>query len=442
MPHFDLVLLNGEAMVPTNKGLFLQTLNIGVKDGKIAAMTSSAITGTEVLECKGLTILPGVIDSQVHFREPGLTQKEDLETGTKGALLGGVTSIFEMPNTVPATTTAPLFQDKVQMAKGRAWSNFAFYIGGSPENISELSKLETLQGCPGIKVFMGSSTGSLLIEDDEHLEKLFASGKRRVILHSEDEPLLRERKKIALEAKHPRAHSDWRSVETAVKSTTRLLGLSEKTNRPVHVLHVTTAEETELLAKAKRLATCEVTPQHLTLSAPECYERLGTYAQMNPPIREERHREALWLALSRGVFDVIGSDHAPHTHEEKRRPYPESPSGMPGVQTLLPIMLNHVNEGRLSLNRLAELVCENPRRVFGCVTKGRIEVGLDADFTIVDLKKKDSIKNSEMACRSGWTPFEGMKIQGWPIHAVVGGNISLRDRKVQGSPLGTLIDFK
>ncbi len=442
MPNFDLVLKNGEVMVPTPQGLFLQNLNVGVRAGKIAAISASELQGSQVLDCKGLTVLPGVIDSQVHFREPGLTQKEDLETGTKGALLGGVTSIFEMPNTVPATTTEPLFQQKIQMATGRAWSNFGFYIGGSPENIPELAKLERLPGCPGIKVFMGSSTGSLLIEDDEHLEKLFVAGKRRVILHSEDEPLLRERKKIAIEAKHPRAHPDWRNVESAVKSTTRLLRLSEKTNRPVHVLHVTTMEETELLAKAKRLATCEVTPQHLTLSAPECYERLGTYAQMNPPIREARHREALWLALSRGVFDVIGSDHAPHTHQEKARPYPESPSGMPGVQTLLPIMLNHVHEGRLSLNRLAELVCENPRRVFGCATKGRIEIGLDADFTVVDLKKIDTIKNSEMACRSGWSPFDGMKIQGWPIHAVVGGNISLRDRQVQGTAMGTQIDFQ
>lgn len=441
MPNFDLVIKSENVVVPGPQGLTTKSLNIGVQNGKIAAISASELTGTEVLDARGLTVMPGVIDSQVHFREPGLTQKEDLETGTKGALLGGVTAVFEMPNTVPATTTEALFQQKLDLAKNRAWTNYGFYIGGSPENISELSKLEVLPGCPGIKVFMGSSTGTLLIEDDEHLERLFASGRRRVILHSEDEPLLRERKKIAIEARHPKAHPEWRNVETALRSTLRLLRLSEKTGRPVHVLHVTTAEETELLAKSKKLATCEVTPQHLTLASPDCYERLGTYAQMNPPIREARHREALWKALQSGVFDVIGSDHAPHTKEEKARPYPESPSGMPGVQTLLPIMLNHVHEGRLSLLRLAELVCENPRRVFGCVSKGRIEVGLDADFTIVDLKKTDTIKHSEMACRSGWTPFDGMKITGWPIHAIVGGKISLRDRKVTGAPAGTPVSF-
>lgn len=441
MPNFDLVIKSKQVVVPGPQGLQVQELSIGIQNGKIAALSSDALTGTEVLDATNLTVLPGVIDSQVHFREPGLTQKEDLETGTKGALLGGVTAVFEMPNTIPATTTRELFQQKLDLAHGRAWTNYGFYIGGSPENIDRLSELEKLPGCPGIKVFMGSSTGTLLIEDDEHLEKLFASGRRRVILHSEDEPLLRERKKIAIEAKNPKAHPDWRSVETAVRSTTRLLRLSEKTGRPVHVLHVTTAEETELLAKAKKLATCEVTPQHLTLAAPECYERLGTFAQMNPPIREARHREALWKALNAGVFDVIGSDHAPHTKEEKARPYPESPSGMPGVQTLLPLMLNHVNEGRLSLLKLAELVCENPRRVFGCVDKGRIEVGRDADLTIVDLKKTDMIKHADMACRSGWTPFDGMKITGWPIHVVVGGRISLRDRKVQGRPSGTPVSF-
>lgn len=442
MSHYDLVLKSGEVMVPTTQGLKLRSANIGINAGKIAAISSENLDGTQVLDCHGLTVFPGVIDSQVHFREPGLTQKEDLETGTRGALLGGVTSVFEMPNTIPATTTEPLYNQKIEMATGRAWTNFGFYIGGSPENIPELAKLEKLPGCPGIKVFMGSSTGTLLIEDDEHLERLFRSGQRRVILHSEDEPLLRERKHIAVEAKHPKAHPEWRNVETAVRSTTRLLRISERTGRPVHVLHVTTAEETELLAKHKHHATCEVTPQHLTLAAPECYERLGTYAQMNPPIRDERHRDALWEALSRGVFDVIGSDHAPHTKEEKSRPYPESPSGMPGVQTLLPIMLNHVHEGRLSLNRLAELVCENPRRVFGCISKGRIEVGLDADFTIIDLKLKDTIKNSEMACRSGWTPFDGMKITGWPVHAIVGGQISLRDRSLVGKAQGTRVLFE
>lgn len=441
MPHFDLVVHSDQVYASVDGKPKAQDLYVGIQGGRITAISSSKIDGEQNLECKGLQVLPGVIDSQVHFREPGLTHKEDIESGTKGALLGGVTSIFEMPNTIPATTTEQAFQNKILRAQETAWVNFGFFLGGSPENADLIGNLERLPGCPGIKVFMGSSTGSLLIEDDQHLERLLRSGSRRVIVHSEDEPLLRERKKIAIEAKHPRAHNHWRNVESAVKSTERLLRLSRKTGRPVHVLHVTTADEVSILGKNKDISTCEVTPQHLTLSAPECYERLGTLAQMNPPIREESHREALWKGLTAGVFDVIGSDHAPHTLEEKRRPYPESPSGMPGVQTLLPIMLNHVNEGRLSLHRLLELVCENPRRVFGCQTKGRIEVGTDADLTVIDLQLTDKIRNSDTASKCGWTPFDEMKIKGWPIHSVIAGRIALKDRKPFGRSKGFPVLF-
>ncbi len=448
MKTFDLVLNNGELFTHKtssndgrNKTFVQQKVNIGISGGKIAEITTSPINGHEQINLEGLQVLPGIIDSQVHMREPGMTHKEDLDTGTRAAALGGVTSVFEMPNTVPATTTQAALEEKFKRAHGRAWVNYAFFIGGSPENVEQLASLELLPGCPGIKIFMGSSTGSLLVEDDTTLEKIFRAGRRRVILHSEDEYRLRERKHLAIESKNPITHPIWRDELTALRSTERLLRLARLTGRKVHVLHVTTAEEMQLLAKNKDIASVEVLPQHLTLAAPECYERLGTLAQQNPPIRGQRHQDALWNAIASGVVDIIGSDHAPHTLEEKAKEYPGSPSGVPGVQTLLPVMLTHVAQGKLSLERLLELVCENPRWVFGCQQKGRIEVGLDADFTIVDLKKQNTITNKWIASRCGWTPFDGMATTGWPVMTVVGGSVVMRDDQLIGSPLGKPVQF-
>lgn len=453
---FDVVLQNASAVLPsgsldnpqfdsfstTAQPLVQVDVHIGIKDGKIAAISKTELTGNEVIDCKGLAVLPGVIDSQVHFREPGMTQKEDLESGTRAAALGGVTSIFEMPNTAPATTTQELFEDKLKRAKDRAWTNYAFYIGGSPENVDQLARLEKLPGCSGIKVFMGSSTGTLLVEDDTTLEKIFRAGTRRVILHSEDEPRLRERRHIAVDSADVRNHHVWRDVETAVKSTRRLLKLARKTGRPVHVLHISTAEELEILKDEKDIASVEALPQHLTLAAPECYERLGTKAQQNPPIREDRHRQALWKAINSHVVDVMGSDHAPHTLEEKARPYPQSPSGMPMVQTMVPIMLNHISKGRLSLFRFVELVGEGPRRIFGCTSKGRIAVGLDADFTIVDLNRQETITNDWIQSRSAWTPFDGEKVTGWPVLSLIAGKVLLRDGKLMGQAQGRPVLFE
>lgn len=438
---YDLVLEQAQIMTFSDHGLIQETAHIGVQNGVIQAVSSQPLTGRTSVNMRGLTVLPGIIDSQVHFREPGMTHKEDLESGTRAAALGGVTSIFEMPNTIPATTTLDLFQDKLKRAQGRAWVNYGFFIGGSPENIAQLAELEAQPGCSGIKVFMGSSTGTLLVEDDETLEKIFRAGRRRVILHSEDERRLRDRKHIATDSQDVHQHHVWRDVETAFQSTTRLLKIAEKTGRPVHVLHVSTAEEMALLARAKHLATVEVLPQHLTLFAPDCYDRLGNYAQQNPPIREKRHLDAIWKALNDGIVDVMGSDHAPHTREEKDRPYPTSPSGMPGVQTMVPIMLNHVNDGKLSLEKFIQLVCENPRWVFGCKKKGRIAVGQDADFTVVDLKKQRVIENSWIVSKCGWTPYDGMKTTGWPVHTIVGGEFVVRDSVLVGKQNGKPVTF-
>jgi len=424
-------------------------IHVGVKDGKITELTDKNLPAQQIIDAKGLHLLPGVIDSQVHFREPGMVHKEDLSTGTRGAALGGVTSIFEMPNTQPPTTTAEAFADKMKRASEKAWVNYAFYVGGTADNVDQLATLEKLPGCSGVKIFMGSSTGTLLVDDETVLENIFLKGSRRLIFHSEDEKRLKERKHIATDSHDVRNHPVWRDEQTALISTEKLLRLSEKTKRPVHVLHVTTLQEMELLRKTKAKlnaaelgrVTVEVLPQHLTLFAPDCYERLGTKAQQNPPIRSKEHQDALWKAVLDGTVDVLGSDHAPHTLEEKAKIYPDSPSGMPMVQTLVPIMLNHINNGKLSLERFVELVCENPRRVFGCHSKGRIALGLDADFTLIDLSAQRTIENKWIASRSGWTPFDGMKVKGWPIATIIGGQLVMQDNHILGTPQGGPISF-
>jgi dihydroorotase len=443
---FDLIIQDAICLLPDPTGqgqLIEQQAHIGIRDGKIAEIsTTLSGPGLKMVSAKGLHALPGVIDSQVHFREPGLTHKEDLETGTRGAILGGVTSIFEMPNTNPATTTKELFEDKLNLAKNRAHCNYAFFIGAAHDNAGNLADLETLHHCSGIKIFMGSSTGNLLVEDDESLEKILAQGHRRVIVHSEDEMRLRERKHIATEKTDVHFHHVWRDTETAVRSTERLLKLARKTGRKIHVLHVSTGDEMNLLMKNKDIASVEVLPQHLTLFAPDCYDRLGTLAQQNPPIREKHHLERIWKAVQDGTVDIIGSDHAPHTKEEKARTYPASPSGVPGVQTLVPIMLNHVNAGKLSLKRFTEMVTENPRRIFGVKNKGRLQVGFDADVTLIDLKKQNTISNSWIASRAGWTPFDCMKVTGWPTHTIVGGNIVMENDVVVKPHSGQPVDFE
>ena len=395
--------------------------DIGVSAGRTAAIGDlRAASAGEEIDAAGLHLLPGVIDTQVHFREPGATHKEDLESGSRAAVMGGVTAVFEMPNTNPLTTDAAAIADKVARAAGRMWCDFAFYVGATPENAVDLPALEHLPGCCGVKVFMGSSTGSLLVADDAALERVLRHGTRRVAIHAEDEARLIARCELAA-AGGVENHPVWRDVETALKATGRVLALARKTGRPVHVLHVTTGEEMALLARNKDIASVEATPQHLTLAAPDCYARLGSRAQMNPPIRGEAQRAALWAALGQGVVDVIGSDHAPHGLDEKARDYPQSPSGMPGVQTLLPVMLNHVAEGRLSLEHLVDLTSASAARLFGLAGKGRLAVGHDADYTLVDLKPRRVIEDRWIESKCGWTPFDGMAVTGWPVGTIIRG---------------------
>ena len=436
---YDLILKGGIVVTPNGR----EQTDIGVRDGRIVALggLAAASAGAEI-DVAGLHVLPGVIDTQVHFREPGLEHKEDLATGTAAAAMGGVVAVFEMPNTKPGTTTDAELLDKLKRAEGRTWTDHAFFLGAAADNIDHLAQWERLPGCAGIKVFMGSSTGNLLVSDDETLARVLAQGFRRVAVHCEDEYRLIERKHIADEAGHPRAHHVWRDAETALRATRRLVALAEAAKRRVHVLHVTTAEEMAYLAGHKDLVTVETTPQHLTLTAPECYERLGTYAQMNPPIREAHHRDGLWRAINDGTVDVLGSDHAPHTREEKDKPYPQSPSGMTGVQTLVPLMLDHVNAGRLSLERFVDLTSAGPARIYNLAGKGRIALGYDADFTLVDMKAERVITNQWIVSRCGWTPFDGTRVTGWPVGTIVRGNPVMMDGQLVGDPVGKPVRFQ
>ncbi len=444
MSHFDLILKNARTTTYSEKNQSMETeiLNIAIQNQKIISLTAtSADTADQIIDVHGLDVLPGIIDSQVHFREPGMTHKEDLESGTRAALMGGVTSVFEMPNTNPSTTTKEQFQEKLNLAKNRAHCNYAFFMGGGSDNFEHLNELENLDHCSGIKVFLGSSFGNLLVNDDTVFKNILKNGKRRVIIHSEDEARLISRKYIATEAAHPRAHHIWRDEESALISTKKSIAFATEFNRPVHILHVSSSEEMQFLKNHKDITTVEMLPQYLTLSAPECYERLGTYAQQNPPIRDQRHMEFLWRAMHDGTVDVIGSDHAPHTIEEKNKPYPQSPSGVPGVQTLIPIMLDHVNKNNLSLKQFVQMTTENPRRIFGVKNKGRIEIGFDADFTIVDMNRTEEIKTSWLQSKVGWSPFTGMNVKGWPVMTILNGKVCMRDSEILIRNSGQAIHF-
>ncbi len=414
---FDILLKGGTVVDHTGES----TRDIGINGGKISQIGDlSRASSGETIDAKGLHILPGVIDTQVHFREPGLTHKEDLETGSRSAVMGGVTAVFEMPNTDPLTISEQAFTAKVKAGRHRMHCDFAFFIGGTRDNVADLPELERTPGCAGVKVFIGSSTGALLVEDDESLRRIFNVIRRRAAFHAEDEYRLNERKHLRVEG-DPRSHPVWRDETAALMATQRLVKLAHETGKRIHILHISTKQEIAFLRDHKDVASCEATPHHLTLAAPECYERLGSRAQMNPPVRSADHREGIWYGIEQGIIDVLGSDHAPHTLEEKAKTYPASPSGMTGVQTLVPLMLDHVNAGRLSLQRFVDLTSAGPARLFNIACKGRIAAGYDADLTVVDLKRSETITDEWVASRAGWTPYHGVRVTGWPVGTFVRG---------------------
>jgi dihydroorotase len=353
--------------------------------------------------------------------------------------MGGVTAVFEMPNTRPATTSEAALADKVRRATGRMHCDFAFWIGGTHENTPDLPELERLPAAAGVKVFMGSSTGDLLVDDDAGVAAILSRLSRRAAFHSEDEPRLKERQGLRV-AGDPSSHPIWRDEMAALTSTRRLVAIARRTGAQIHILHVSTAEEIDFLAEHKDVASVELTPHHLTLTDVD-YARLGTLIQMNPPVRGTRHRDRLWSGLSEGIADILGSDHAPHTLEEKAAPYPQSPSGMTGVQTLLPIMLDHAAAGRLSLERLVDMTSAGPARLFGIVGKGRLAVGYDADLSVVDLKRRQTIRNEWIASKAGWTPYDRREVTGWPVGTIIRGRKVMWEGELTGAASGQPVRF-
>ena len=431
---FSLIIKNGLCFINGK----LTKKDIGLSGKKILRIGKIDPNGAKIYDATNKVILPGIIDTQVHFREPGSTDSEDLESGSRAAILGGVTSLFEMPNTNPPTSNLVEFEKKLQAAKNRMHCNYAFYFGATPNNTDLLAKLRNVKGCCGVKLFAGSSTGNLLVDKEEDIEKVISSSDRIVSIHSEDEDIINLRKKF-IKKGDVHSHPEWRNVECAMSSTRRVVKIAERYNKRIHVLHVTTKEEVDFLAMHKKNVTFETTPQHLTLYAPDCYDKLGTYAQMNPPLRTKDHYDRLWVAIKNNTVDVLGSDHAPHLKINKEKEYPNTPSGMPGVQTIFPVMIDHVNNGKLSLSQLMNLMCENPCKIFGIKNKGYIKENFDADLTVVDMNKEVTIKNEMIASKCGWTPFHNYKVKGFPVGTIVNGNLVMVEGKIliesKGKPL-------
>ena len=428
MSSFDLILKNGTVFTPEAT----EITDVAVKDGKIVDF-GSFDNAEEIIDCTNLFVFPGLIDTQCHFREPGGEHKETLETGTLSAALGGVTGIFEMPNTNPLTITPEAMEFKLKKAHETSYVDFAFYFGGTAEYAEHLSDWENIDGVCGIKIFMGASNGDLLSATDEEIDAIVANGKRVIAVHAEDESIMNENKVTILgDSNDVAMHYKWRSEESCLNATKRIVTIAKKYSRKVHILHITTAQEMAFLKANKDIASAEVLANHLTLHAPDCYDMFGTLAQQNPPIREKHHQDALWAAVADGTVDIVASDHAPHTLDEKSGTYPNTPSGTPGVQTLIPIMLNHVHEGRLSYERLVDLMAYGPYRIHKIKNKCLIRKGFNADFTVVDPKAEHIISNAEQASKSGWTPYDGKKVVGFPTMTIIGGKTIMRDGEIIG----------
>jgi len=432
----DLIIKNGSSYIDDD----LKIQDIGIKNNKIVDIGKIEAQSKDVFDAKGLVVLPGCIDTQVHFREPGSTDSEDLNSGSRAAVAGGITSVFEMPNTNPPTSNKIEFIKKLNLAKNRMYCNYAFYFGATPDNHDELAKLNDLEGCCGIKLFAGSSTGSLLVQHEKDIENIFKNCSKIVSVHSEDEEILNMRKKLIKEG-DVKSHPLWRNEDCATSSTRRIVKIAERYKKKAHILHISTKEEIDFLSQHKGNVSFEVTPQHLTMFAPDCYDKLDTYAQMNPPIRDKSHYDRLWYGIKNNIVDIIGSDHAPHLKEKKEKSYPNSPSGMPGVQTLVPVMLNHINDGKLTIKQFVNLVCENPTKIFGIKNKGFLKKDFDADITVVDMKKKIVIDNKNIESKCKWSPFHKMELKGTPVLTIVNGLIKMKYGKILGDPKGKPLNF-
>ena len=420
-------------------GQGLEEVAVGMKDGTISSVGAER-PARETIDAQGKWVLPGLIDTQVHFREPGLTHKETIGTGSAAAVAGGVTTFFEMPNTKPNTIGPEELDEKLGIAAATSRANYAFFIGAARENLDRLAELEMLAGCAGIKIFMGSSTGSLLLDDGDDLVAALQNGRRRVAAHCEDEAMNRE-SRLAYEGRirGVQDHPLIRDADSARVATERFIAAGKETGRPVHVLHVSTTQELSVIRDAKADGidvTCEITPQHLWFCADD-YARLGTRIQQNPPIRDRMTRHTLRAALQAGLFDVFGSDHAPHTLEEKAHPYPASPSGMPGVQTSLRVLLAL----GASPATIARMFAETPARIFDILGKGRIMEGFDADLILVEPELRRPVVAHEMRSKSPWSPYEGEEIPIGATHTIVGGRLAFADGQSIGEPSGQVVRF-
>ncbi len=390
------------------------------------------------IDADGLTLLPGVIDPQVHFREPGLEHKEDLFTASCACAKGGVTSFLEMPNTRPLTTTQATLDDKLRRAAEKCLVNYGFFIGGTAENLPDLL---TANPTPGIKIFMGSMHGALLVDGEETLEAIFAKGDRLIAVHAEDQGRINQRRQQFAGQTDPAIHSQIQDNQAALLATQLALKLSKKYQRRLHILHLSTGEEAELLRQDKpSWVTAEVTPQHLLLNT-RAYEQIGTLAQMNPPLRSQRDNEILWQALLDGVIDFIATDHAPHTLEEKAQGYPNTPSGMPGVETSLPLMLTQAIAGRCTIAQVSNWMSTAVAQAYKIPKKGAIAPGYDADLVLVDLQHYRPVLREELQTKCGWSPFESWNLTGWPVVTIVGGKVVYRQGKLNTSVRGEALTF-
>ncbi len=408
--------------------------NVLVDGEKIIDVDASANSkADDVVDATGLHLIPGVIDDHVHLREPGLTHKEDLHTGSLACAKGGVTTFLDMPNTKPPTTTQSGLEEKLALAARKSVVNFGFYVAAAVDNLPELCRIERT---PGIKVFMGSSTGHLLLEDPSVLERIFAETILPICVHAEDELVMRANAASVGDGRDYSDHSRIHDHSAAIIATQRAILLAVRHKHRLHVLHVSTAGEAALLAEHHNLITAEVCPHHLLFTTSD-YERLGSRVQMNPAVKTADDNEALWEALLDGRIQVIATDHAPHTLEEKAAPYPESPSGIPSVENALSLMLDQVNHGRCTLEQVVRWMCEAPARVWDIVGKGRIAEGYDADLVLVDLQRRATIRDGEQISKCKWSPWDGVELQGWPVRTWVMG-CQVYDSRAPGAARGDL----
>jgi len=412
-----------------------------IKDGIIASIKDKISSSADLtIDGTNLVLIPGVLDPHVHFREPGLEWKETIESGSKAAAKGGITSFFDMPNNNPATITSSLIKQKKELAAKTSLINFNFFIGANASNLDEINNCPNI---PGAKLFMGSSTGNLLLSNKQDLEKFFADCNRLIVVHAEDEETILKNKKIFNNSKDIFTHEKIRSVKAALTALKQGISLAEKYNKRLHILHITSKEEVSYLRtiSANNLISTEVTPQHLLLHSPLVYEKFQAFAQVNPPIRTKENKESLWQGLKDEIINLIATDHAPHTITEKEQTFPDAPSGMPGIETSLPLMLNLVNQKKCSINNVVKWMCENPSKLFKVKNKGFIKEGYDADIVLIDMNKTKKIRNKELFTKVKWSIFNEMEITGWPLITIVNGNIVYNNGKFFTKIKGKEITF-